>query len=155
YNIPRLAPRYHDNTFKNGEIYQLEIVGPHLYYYFPPGSSLLSLPYVALMNAFGVSAAKPDATYNPEGEETIETSLAAILMAALSFIVFLTARLALPRSWSAIVALGGSFATQIWSTASRALWSDTWAILLLAIVVWMLLAQETNRHKLNPILLAT
>src|SRR5438132_1747144 len=65
YNIPRLTPRYHDNTFKNGEMYQLELVDPHLYYYFPPGSSVLSLPYVALMNAFGVSAAKPDGTYNP------------------------------------------------------------------------------------------
>src|SRR5207253_8651056 len=111
--------------------------------------------YVALMNAFGVSAAKPDGTYNPEGEETIETSLAAIPMAALSFTVFLTARLALRRNWSAIVALGVAFATQVWSTASRALWSDTWAIFLLGIVVWMLLAQKTKRYKLNPVMLAT
>jgi hypothetical protein len=45
--------------------------------------------------------------------------------------------------------------TQIWSTASRALWSDTWGTLLLGIVLLMLLAQETGRHNLNPILLAT
>src|SRR5262245_2112285 len=40
YAIPRLQPTWHDNTFKNGEMYQLEIVGPHLYYYLPPGGSV-------------------------------------------------------------------------------------------------------------------
>ena len=155
YHIPRLPPRYHDNTYKNGEIYQLELVGPHFYYYFPPGSSVLSIPFVAVMNAFGISAANTDGTYNPDGEEKIETILAAILMAGLASIFFFSARLALPLSWSVIIALGGAFGTQVWSTASRALWSDTWAILLLGVVIWMLLAQETNRRQLNPLILAT
>jgi hypothetical protein len=155
YQIPRREPRYHDNTYKNGEMYQLELVGPHLYYYLPPGTSVLSLPYVALMNAMGISAANPDGTYNPDGEETIETGLAAILMAGLSCILFFTSRLVLPLGWSAAVALTAAFATQLWSTASRALWSDTWGVFLLGIVVWMLLANEVNRRKLNPIALAT
>jgi hypothetical protein len=155
YNIPRQQPRYHDNTFKNGDMYQLELVGPHLYYYMPPGSSVLSLPYVAVMNALGVSAANADGTYNPDGEETLETGLAAILMAALAAIFFFTARLLLPLRWSVVIALAGAFATQLWSTASRALWSDTWGILLIGIVVWMLLAHETKRRKLNPIALAS
>jgi hypothetical protein len=155
YQIPRLPPRYHDNTFKNGEIYQLELVGPHLYYYFPPGSSVLSLPYVAVMNLLGINAAKSDGAYDPDGEETIETTLAAILMAGLAAIFFLTARLALPWNWSVIVALAATFGTQIWSTASRALWTDTWAIFLLGIVIWMLLAHETKRSRLHPIVLAT
>jgi hypothetical protein len=149
YNIPRRPPRYHDNTYKNGELYQLELVGPHLYYYMPPGSSVLSLPYVAVMNAFGVSAAYADGTYNPYGEEAIEAGLAAILMAALASIFFFMSRLVLPLNWSLIVALAGAFATQLWSTASRALWSDTWGILLLGIVVWMLLRHETERRKLS------
>jgi hypothetical protein len=169
YNIPRQQPRYHDNTFKNGEMYQLETVGPHLYYYMPTGSSVLSLPYVAVMNALGVSAANADGTYNPEGEETIETGLAAILMAALAAIFFFTARLLLPLRWSVVIALAGAFATQLWSTASRALWSDTWGVFLLGIVVWMLLAHESGTgvppvnhtqdaratSKLNPIALAS
>jgi hypothetical protein len=155
YKIPRFNPNYHDNTLKDGQIYQLEYVGCHLYYYFPPGSSVLSIPFVALANAFGVSAANADGSYNPRGEERIETALAAILMAALAAIFFLTGRLVLPLTWSTIVALGGTFATQVWSTASRALWSDTWGILLLSIVVWMLLAHAANGRKLNSILLAT
>ena len=155
YRIPRLKPTWHDNTFKNGENYQLEIVGPHLYYYLPPGSSLLSLPYVALMNAFGVSAANPDGSYNPEGEERIEIGLAAVLMALLTSIVFLTSRLYLSPAWSLSIAAGTAFGTQIWSTASRALWSDTWAVFLLVICVYMLLADATGKRKLNPFVLST
>jgi len=155
YKIPRFSPRYHDNTYKNGEMYQLELVGPHLYYYFPPGSSVLSLPYVAVMNAAGISAANSDGTYSPDGEGMIETTLAAILMAALTAIFYWMARLVLPINWSAVLALAGAFATQVWSTASRGLWSDTWGILLLGIVVWMLLRQEAKRRQWNPILLAT
>src|SRR6266568_2190492 len=83
YKIPRFSPRYHDNTYKNGEMYQLELVGPHLYYYFPPGSSVLSLPHVAVMNVTGISAANSDGTYSPDGEGIIETTLAAILIATL------------------------------------------------------------------------
>ena len=155
YKIPRLSPRYHDNTYKNGEMYQLELVGPHLYYYFPPGSSVLSLPYVAVMNAAGISAANSDGTYSSDGEEMIDTTLAAILMAALAAIFYWMARLVLPISWSVVVALAGAFATQVWSTASRALWSETWGILLLGIVAWMVLRQETKRRQGDPILLAT
>jgi hypothetical protein len=155
FAIPRLKPTWHDNTFKNGEIYQLEIVGPHLYYYLPPGGSLLSLPYVALMNAFGVSAANTDGSYNPEGEQRIEAGLATVLMALLSCILFLTARLFLPITWSTIIALGTAFGTQVWSTASRALWSDTWAIFLLAISLYLLLSDAAGKRKLNPFVLAT
>src|SRR4030095_10137421 len=88
YKIPRLEPKWHDNNFKNGEMYQIELIGPHLYYYLPPGSSLLSLPYVAGMNLCGVSAANADGSYSPEGETRIEAGLAALLMAALSCILF-------------------------------------------------------------------
>jgi hypothetical protein len=91
---------------------------------------VLSAPYVALMNASGVSAANPDQTFNEKGEETIQRSLAALLMALLA-VVFKTSRMLLPVGWSAVVALGGAFGTQIWSTASRGVWSQTWEALLL------------------------
>jgi hypothetical protein len=155
YTIPRLKPTWHDNTFKNGEMYQLELVGHHLYYYLPPGSSILSVPYVAWMNAFGVSAANADGSYNPEGETRIEAGLASLLMAALACVLFFTARLLLPVTWSAVIALGAVFGTQVWSTASRALWSDTWAIFLLGASLYILLADATRKRQLNPILLAT
>jgi hypothetical protein len=155
YQVPRLEPFQREDYLMDGDIYQLEIAKDHIYYFFPPGSAVLSVPYVALANACGLNAAFPDGTYNHQGEIAIESGLAAILMASLACIFFNTARLVLPSSWSAVIALGGAFGTQVWSTASRAMWSHTWGILLLGIVVYMLLAQETGKRKLRPVLLAT
>ncbi|MBD0325087.1 MAG: hypothetical protein ICV68_01570 [Pyrinomonadaceae bacterium] len=155
YNIPRLEPFNRGYFTSNGAIYQLELANNHIYYHLPPGSSVLSAPYVALTRLFGLKATNPDGTYNREGETKIEASLAALLMATLAVIFFYTARLLLPIAWSACLAIGATLGTQIWSTASRAMWTDTWGILLLGIVILMLVAHETRRRTLNPIWLAT
>ncbi|HVS80998.1 MAG TPA: hypothetical protein VHE60_04630 [Pyrinomonadaceae bacterium] len=138
-----------------GGIYHLEMIDGHVYYYFPPGSSILSLPWVAVMNAFGISAANADGTHNLRSETIIQASLAAILMAAFACLVFFSSRLLLPLGSSMLIAFGTAFGTQVLSTASRGLWSDTWAILLLGFVVYMLLAQESGRRRIRPMLLAT
>src|SRR5258707_8420957 len=138
-----------------GGIYHLEEVDGHVYYYFPPGSSILSLPWVAVLNAFGISAATADGTHNLHSETIIQASLAAILMAAFSCLVFFTSRLLLPLIWSVLIAFGTAFGTQVLSTASRGLWSDTWGILLLGFVVYMMLAHECGRRRVRPMLLAT
>ena len=151
-NVPPWNRAYYISP---GPIYQLELVNGHLLYHLPPGSSVLSVPYVGLMKAFGISPTNPDGTYNLSGEIKIEFTLAAILMAALATVFYYTARLVLPRSWSGVVSLGGALGTQVISTASRALWSDTWGIVLLGIALWMLLAQEIGKRRLNPILFAS
>ena len=92
--------------------YQLETINGHTYYRFPPGTSVLSTPFVFVLNRLGVSAANADGTYNPRGEMMIEAGLAALLMALLAGIFFFTARLLLPDRWSAVVALGGALGTQ-------------------------------------------
>lgn len=155
YALPRHEPVWHGYYFKNGTVYQLEITGGHLYYHLPPGSSILSTPFVAAFNLFGISAANADGTYNRLGEVKIEAVLAAFLMALLAVIFFYTARLMLPVAWSIVVALGGALGTQVYSTASRALWSDTWGILLLGAVVFLLLRSEIGKRRFNPILLAS
>jgi hypothetical protein len=138
-----------------GGIYQLELAGGHVYYYLPPGSSILSVPWVAVMNAFGISAANGDGAYNLRGERIIQASLAAILMAAFACLVFFTGRLLLPLSWSVLIAFSVALGTQVLSTASRALWSDTWGILLVGFVVYMLLRHECSRRQVRPMLLVT
>jgi hypothetical protein len=155
YAIPRGAPVDRGDYVMPGNMWQLELVRDHLFYFPPPGSSVLAIPYVALMNSLGVTATNPDGSYNPEGEIAIETSLAALLMAFLSVVFFLTARLVLPTSWSVLIALSSAFGTQVLSTASRALGSDTWGIFLFGFVVWILLAQETGKRKINPVVLGT
>ena len=138
-----------------GGIYQLELIDGHVYYALPPGSSILSVPWVAVMNAFGISTANADGTYNLLSEKIIQASLAAILMAAFACVVFFTSRLLLPLGWSALIAFSVALGTQVLSTASRGLWSDTWGILLVGFVVYTLLAHEGGRRQLRPMVLAT
>lgn len=155
YAIPRLQPLVRGDYIQNGDIYQIEQIGPHLYYFFPPGSSVLSLPFVGIGNMFGLSAVKPDGSFNLAGETKIESLLGAFLMAVLAAVFFYTARLALPIFESILVTLGGALGTQIWSTASRAMFTDTWAVLLLGLVIYCLLANATRGKRLRPVLIAS
>jgi hypothetical protein len=155
YAIPRLPALQRGDYVQNGDIYQIEQVGSHLYYFFPPGSSILSTPFVLLANTFGTSTVKPDNSFNLAGETKIESLLAAFLMALLAAIFFYMARLLLPVRYGLLVTLGGALGTQIWSTASRAMFTDTWAVLLLTIVVFSLLAYEAKKARLRPVLLAS
>lgn len=155
YRIPDLAPVRTYGSASNTTLYQIEFVNGHFYHMYPPGSPVLSVPYVALLNLCGISASHPDGTYNPRGERIIQGSLASLLMGALAAVFFFTARLLLPVVWSAWLALGGALGTQVWSTASRALWTDTWGILLLGVALLCILADATGRRRLKPIPLAT
>ena len=44
--------------------YRLEDVGGHRYYGFPVGTSILSVPYAAVMRLRGVSAVHADGSYD-------------------------------------------------------------------------------------------
>jgi len=151
YFSPRPPAVTHDDYVEVGT-YQLELAQDHIYYFFPPGSSVLSLPYVALLRLFGIRAKDASGTY---GEMRLQTSLAALLMAALALVFFYTSRLVLDIGWSSVISLGGVFGTQVWSTASRGLWTHTWELLLMGVVVFLLLLIETGRHKPGPAFLAT
>ncbi|MGQ9621760.1 MAG: hypothetical protein ACUVTX_12405, partial [Bacteroidales bacterium] len=155
YKIPRFKPYEKPGVIQTGYPYQIEEINGHLHYFFPPGSSVLSVPFVAIMNLFGISAVNPDGSYNFEGEVKIEKNLSALLMAVLTMFFFITARQILPLTWSLIVAIGSALGTQILSTASRALWSDTWGIFLLSIVLFMLFRNELGKKSFHPVALAT
>lgn len=157
YAIPHLEPQsgVRDDYVANGSMWQIEQSNGHLYYYFPPGSSILSLPYVAFANLFRISVAREDGSYDPQAEVRLETGLAAILMAAFAGVLFFTARSMLILHWAVIVTLAATFGSQIWSTTSRALWSQTWETLLVSLVILILVRRECGKHPLNPIVLAT
>jgi hypothetical protein len=76
-------------------------------------------------------------------------------MAALAVVFFLTARFALPLRRSILVASFGAFGTQVWSTATRALWAHTWMIFLLGFVILVLVAHEIKGRRLRPVVLAS
>lgn len=155
YKFPTLTPVQSKKYHSNSSIYHLDLIDGRVYYYYGPGSSILSVPYVALMNALGIFASSANGTHDPVGEMKIQTGLASLLMAALAVVFFLTSRLFLPISWSVAIAVGGSLGTQVWSTATRALWAHTWMIFLLGFVVLILLAQEAKVSRLKPVVLAS
>jgi hypothetical protein len=155
YTIPGFNSSLPTQPTADFKPYQLHLKQGHIHYYYPVGSSVLSVPYVAAMNLVGVSAVDEKGVFDYTGEKRVEASLAALLMAALAAVFFFTGRLLLPITWSVLIALGGVLGTQVFSTASRGLWSDTWGIFLLGVIVWMLLAHERGKHPLSPILLAS
>jgi hypothetical protein len=138
-----------------GYPYQIEVVDTHEYVRFPVGSSILSLPVVAVARSVGLSTIRADGTYDELGEKKIQALLGSLLMAGLAAVFFATARLVLPTGWSLAAALVGALGTQVWSTAALALWSDTWGIFLLGTLVWVLLAREARGRTLHGSILAT
>lgn len=157
YALQRHAPQsgIRDDYVANGPIWQIEVVNNHLYYYFPPGSSILSIPFVAGARLLGFSVVKFDGTYNEQTEIKLQKALSAFLMALCVCVIFLTARYLLPLSWSFAIALAAAFGTQLWSTTSRALWSHTWETLLISVAIWLLVRNEFGGKPLRPVLLGT
>jgi hypothetical protein len=94
------------------------------------------------MKLAGRSPLGPDGNYDREREEDLNVLLARLLTGALAGLVFLTARLRLSLVGSLALTVVAVFGTQIYSTASRGLWSDTWGILLVATALFLLLRAE-------------
>ncbi len=156
YSVPKPRNPGWGSRPQDTNAYELEYGGGgSITYYFPHGSSILSIPLVAILNAIGVSAATPEGKFSLRGEVIIERVVASILMAALTCVFFHSASLMLPVTWSFVVALGAALGSQIWSTASRGLWGHTWLVLLVGLVVDSLLTSEHRRTRLHPIWLGT
>ena len=103
-------------------------------------------------NAIGISAIDQNGIHDQRGENRMQAGLAPLLMAALSVIVFFTSRLILSFRWSVLMTAATAFGTQIWSTASRAVWSQTWGIFILGFVIWLVVRTEAKQAPLRPVL---
>jgi hypothetical protein len=133
------------------ENYNLQTAGGHVHFRPAPGAAILSVPFVPVLRVFGLSTLDTEGRYDAAGEMRAQVALAAGLMAALTALFFLTARLLLPIGASLAVGLVGALGTQIWSTASRALWSHTWEIALIGVLVWHLARAEVLGRRLNAL----
>jgi hypothetical protein len=156
YFKPPLDPAKYPGIAFGEYPYMIERDQGHLYYFYPPGSSILSVPFIAVLNHFGFSAIGAGQQYDQNGELAIQGRIAAVLMAAFTACVFATAYLLTASlGWSFVIALGTALGTQIWSTASRVLWSHTWGVLLLGFAILYLVGGEQRRWRVNPVVLAT
>lgn len=156
YNVPTPGPNGSRGDPNEANKYQLVQARGHITYFFPHGTSILSIPLVAAINATtGLSAAKPDGHLNLDGEIRIGRWVSSALMAALTCVFFATAMMLLPVWWSVVVALGASLGSQILSTATRGLWSHDWEIFLYGLMAHSILNSEHRGARFRPLWIAT
>lgn len=155
YHMPRYAPNPRFGIMPNGYPYHLYPSGTRLFYYYPPGSSLLAIPAVWVAGALGVSPVGQDGSYDNEGEAAIEAALAALLCAVVVALFFRISLLWLPYWPSLGIAFVGGFCTPVLSTLSRALWSQTWLVTLLTFSLWLLCRALRQARTPNIWLLAS
>jgi hypothetical protein len=150
---PGVDPRY---LRTDGYTYNIISEKGRRLYYMAWGGSILALPAVAVLNLTGISALTPTWHFDLAGEYRIQKILAALLMSILTLLIYYTGWLeGLPLSWAAVIALGTALGTQLWSTASRGLWEQTWLLLLLGVAILLLVACEVGRVTFRPIAFAT
>jgi hypothetical protein len=124
-------------------------------YLYPWGSSILSIPEVAVFRLAGISTLNDFGKYHQSSEVLIQSLLAAALMAVAVWIFYKIARVLLPLEPALLIAAGGGLGSQIWSTASRGLWSHTWMVVLISATLWMLIGKELGEGRVYPLLMAT
>ena len=125
YAIPRKQTVRVGNSLLDSETYQIEYVNGHPHYYFPPGSSILSAPFVLIGDCLGYSVLDAHRAYSLTQEIKLQLAIASSLMAFLAVVFYFTARLLLPSGWSACLALGGALGTQVWSSGFPGLCGGT------------------------------
>jgi len=155
YAIPRGRSLEGAEGRRGGYTWQLSLVGDRLLYNRPYGSSILSLPFVALLKALGESPVGQDGRFHEAGEVAVERTVSAFLMAGLTCIFLWTGLQFLPLSWAATVAAGAAFGTPIWSTATRALWSHTWEVLLAGALISLIVKTEVACRPFPSVRAAT
>jgi len=132
----------------------MEESNDHVYYKYPYGTSVLSVPFVLVYRVFGISTIDSKGRYSFQIAKSMQKTIAGILMAAVCVIFYMLSRVLLPRSLSLLITLVASLGTQIWSTAATGLWSHTWDVVILSLACLQLLRAEKG-HKIHPLMLAT
>jgi len=127
-------------TARRQETYILQSVGDRTFHFFSDAPSVLNIPFVAAFEHLGIASVTPDGIFIRENERRILVFIAAFLAALLCSLLFLTARLWLPPPWALGLTVVFAFGTQIFSVLSRAYWSHSWAVLLLALAILLLAA---------------
>ncbi len=133
----------------------LHKVNGRIHHYFPPGTPILTAPLMVVGRLFGATVFDAEGRYDLDRETRLQRRIAPLLMATLVAVIFLTSRVLLDQPTSLVVAAAAAFGSQIWSTASRGLWSHTWGILLVGLAIHGLLRSENGRGPARPARLAT
>jgi hypothetical protein len=103
----------------------------HTYYFYPIGTSLLSVPFVLLANTFGM-----DMVYYDQ-ESQLQLMISAFVLALIFLLLYRMARLFLDPVVAHAFALGMVLCTSLISTHGVALWSQTYETFLILSVLYI------------------
>jgi hypothetical protein len=116
---------------------------PAVYYGYPLGSSILSIPLVYYYGPMrGLSTLHPDGRPNLAIENLLQLRIAARISAAIVVLFYLIARFFCSPLVSLLIAAGFAFGSPVWSTLSRALWSHTWMVFCLSVAILLVLVRR-------------
>ena len=133
--------------------YQLAAHDGRLLYIFPPGTVLLDVPGMWVARQLGFSTLTPHGRYSSAQERRLQALFAAAVAALTVVVVHRIARRELSLPAAAAVALAAAFASELWGTASRLLWTHTWATFWVA-VAWLELLRWEDGERRRPLWLA-
>lgn len=134
------------------EQYQLYVGSEgKVYYGYPIGTSILSIPAIYLSNLIGYKSILENGSFSEKNEARIQRCSAALTMTLFALILYITARMILPPVISFGCVLAVSLGSQVWSTCSRGMWSHNWLCVLVAIVFFLLLGSELKKIRQLPI----
>jgi len=109
----------------------------HYYYYFPIGTSLASIPFVAVANAIGLDMLS--------SESSVQIIIASITSIITLLYLYKLASLFLIRSNALLISSVFWFGTSLSSTAGTALWSHNFATLFALLAIY----SSVRSSKLN------
>jgi hypothetical protein len=135
--------------------YRLVLSNDQLHYLYPPGTPVLSVPWVVGMGWLGQQVVDTQGRYHRDVERRGQRILAALATALLASVIFLCARTTLPVRASLGLTLAAALGSPLWSTASRSLWTHTLTALLQGLVVLVLLRAARDERPASPYVLGT
>lgn len=118
-------------------------VNGHWYNWYPPGASMVAAPFVWVAQRLDSLAGEDlSAAAHQRMLYKLEAVIASILVALTSVFIYLIARRRLCVLASLVAVFIFAYCTSAWSTASRAMWSHTPSMLMLAAGLWMILKAD-------------
>lgn len=127
--------------------YQFIEKGPHLYYYFPLGSSLYVLPFVWLANRLGLDMA------DLASQNEVENLLAALTVTLAFLLIYGICRQFTKRLSSLFLTGIFVFGSSIASTLTTSLWSINLALIFILLSLLLLIYDHFKIMRLNSIVL--
>lgn len=134
------------SPFINLNHHGIRIINGHVYNFYPLGTPIFSTPFVFIANLFKISMLR----YDSETQIFIATIVNSLIFMVLYFI----ARCCLKPLFSFLLISISFLGSTLTSTLATALWSHSYTVLFLSLILLQIMLFETGKLKnLNPYLI--